>query len=155
MNEPALDRSGLIAQPRLQQLYAYWRGLRPDRIPSRRDIDPAAFRFVLGHVFLVDVLRDPPRFRYRLFGVNLSRRAGYDLTGKSIEDIPAKDMRDYLRRHYLTMLAKPGPIVDRGERDLMGTRRFELLLLPLADDGQTVDMIFGALLYADPLTPDL
>lgn len=154
MNEPALDRPGLISQPRLRQLYDYWRGLRPHGMPARRDIDPAAFRFVLGHVFLVDVRRDPPCFRYRLFGVNLSRNAGYDLTGKTVEDIPTKDMRDYLRRHYLTMLAKPGPIADRGERNLMGTRGFELLLLPLADDGRTLDMILGALLYGDPLSPE-
>jgi len=150
------DVENSIAQPRLRQLYAYWNGLRRgDAFPARRDLDPVQFRFVLGHVFLVDVERDPPRFRYRLFGVNLARRAGYELTGKSVDEIPSADMRAYLARHYQAMLAAPGPRVDRGERVLGETRRFEMLLLPLADDGKTVDMILGALLYADPLTPEL
>jgi hypothetical protein len=144
-----------IVQPRLQQLHAYWQGLRKgDAFPSRRDIDPASFRFVLGHVFLVAIEREPTAFRYRLFGVNLARRAGYEMTGKTVDEIPADDMREFLSRHYAAMLAHPAPILERGERALMGTRRFELLLLPLAEDGKTVDMILGALLYADPTTPD-
>jgi len=34
------------------------------RFPARADIDPLDFGYVLGHVMLLDVLRDPLRFRY-------------------------------------------------------------------------------------------
>jgi hypothetical protein len=145
-----------IGNPRLQQLHAYWQGLRKGAAwPSRKDIDPAGLRFILGHVFLLDVERAPPAFRYRLFGVNLARRAGYELTGKTVDEIPAADMRAFLRQQYEAMLAQPQPMLERGERSLLGTRRFELLLLPLAEDGKTLDMILGALLYADPTTPEV
>jgi len=149
------DFAERITQPRLRKLFEYWQGLRQgDALPSRRDIDPTQFRFVLGNVFLVEIEREPTQFRYRLFGVNLARRAGYELTGRTVEDIPAADMRDYLRGRYEAILADPAPMVDRSERVLMGARRFELLLLPLAADGRTIDMLLGALLYADPLVPE-
>jgi hypothetical protein len=149
------DFASRIAQPRLQQLYAYWLGLgRDGAYPSRRDVDPTGFRFLLGHVFLV-AIEPGPRFRYRLFGVNLARRAGYDLTGKLVDDIPAEDMRGFLRGHYEAMAAKPMPMLVRGERQLKDSRRFEMLLLPLSDSGAGADMILGALLYADPMTPEM
>jgi hypothetical protein len=140
-----------IVQPRLKQLHDYWQGLRQgDAFPSRRDIDPKGFRFILGNVFLVDVERQTNAFRYRLFGVNLARRAGYELTGKTVDEIPVDDMRAFLKKQYEAMLAKPAPMLQHGERHQMGTRRFELLLLPLAGDGRRVDMFLGALLYDDP-----
>jgi hypothetical protein len=149
------DFASRIVQPRLQQLYAYWQDrCRDGAYPARRDIDPSGFRFVLGHVFIVAV-EPGPQFRYRLFGVNLARRAGYDLTSKLVDEIPAADMRDFLRKHYQAMAAKPEPMLVRGKRHLSETRRFEMLLLPLSDSGTGVDMILGALLYADPMTPDV
>jgi len=148
MTEPAVQPR----EPRLERLHAYWLGkCRDGRFPARADIDPAEFRFILGNVFLVATEGDPPDFRYRLFGMNLARRAGYDLTGKTVEDIPAEDMRVFLRGHYQAMLATPAPRSDRGERRLQGIRRFELLLLPLAGEGGALQMILGALLYSDPL----
>lgn len=148
------DFASRIVQPRLRQLYAYWQSkCHEGAFPSRRDIDPVDFRFLLGHVFLVAIERQPLRFRYRLFGVNLARRAGYDLTGKLVDDIPADDMRRFLRAQYETMAVHPEPLLVRGERQLNDTRRFEMLLLPLSDNG--ADLILGALLYADPMTPDI
>jgi len=149
------DLASRIVQPRLQQLHAYWLSrCRDGAYPSRRDIDPAGFRFVLGHVFLVAV-EPGPRFRYRLFGVNLARRAGYDLTGKLVDEVPTEDMRAFLVRQYEAMQASPEPMLVRGQRQLQDTRRFEMLLLPLSDSGSGVDMILGALLYADPMTPNI
>jgi hypothetical protein len=51
----------------LRRLLAYWqerRGAR--RFPARGDVDPVEFRYALGHVSMVDVVGDPPRFRFRL-----------------------------------------------------------------------------------------
>jgi hypothetical protein len=53
------------------------------------------------------------------------------------------------------VVAQPEPMVARGKRHLSETRRFEILLLPLSDSGTGVDQILGALLYADPMTPDM
>jgi hypothetical protein len=61
------DLPSQIEDRRLAQLYDYWLSRKGSRrFPSRGDIDPLDFRYVLGHVMLVDVLRDPVRFRVRL-----------------------------------------------------------------------------------------
>jgi hypothetical protein len=154
LNIPRMDAAVEIQEARLRQLFVYWRGkCQGEAFPTRAEIDPVDFRFVLGNVFLVALEGDPLVFRYRLFGMNLARRAGYDLTGRTVEEIPAEDMRAYLRGQYLAMVAQPAPRVDRGERRLEGLRRFELLLLPLSGHGRRLDMILGALLYTDLLTP--
>ena len=73
-----------IEDRRLARLYDYWlsrKGTR--RFPSRRDIDPVDFHYVLGHVMLIDVLRDPLRFRVRLHGSDMARWANYDLPASS------------------------------------------------------------------------
>src|SRR3954463_522446 len=86
-----------ISDPRLQRFYAYWLRLRDARrFPARRDIDPMDFSYLLGNIMLVDVLRDPLRFRVRLHGTEMAERARFDLTGKWLDELPATDFRTYI-----------------------------------------------------------
>jgi hypothetical protein len=56
-----------ICDPRLRRLYEYWLAKKGQRrFPSRRDIDPVDFPYVLGHVILFDVMRGPLCFRVRV-----------------------------------------------------------------------------------------
>src|SRR3954470_11208577 len=88
------DLAGEIAEPRLQKLYAYWAKVRGTRaLPARRDIDPLDFGYVLGHVTLIDVLRDPLRFRVRLHGSETANRANHEMTGKLLDELPGGDFR--------------------------------------------------------------
>ena len=76
---PAPSIAAKIADPRLRRFYDYWTGKCGERrFPARRDIDPLDFPYVLGNLMLVDVLRDPQRFRVRLHGTNLVARMHYD-----------------------------------------------------------------------------
>ncbi|MBX6321162.1 MAG: PAS domain-containing protein [Rhodospirillaceae bacterium] len=53
-----------IEDERLRRLFAYWREKAAGRIgPARRDIDPLDFHYLLGDIALVEVLRNPLRFR--------------------------------------------------------------------------------------------
>src|SRR5437763_2141752 len=88
-----------IVDERLSRLYAYWlkrKGSR--RYPARRDLDPVDLRYVLGHLLLIDVLREPLRFRVRLHGAEMTARAHYDLTGKFLDELPDPAYRDYAVR---------------------------------------------------------
>lgn len=88
-----------IRTPLLRQLYAYWDERRRGRpMPARRDLDPVEFRFALGHVLLIDVLYHPLRFRFRLHGSELAFRAGYDMTGRMVEELPRPENRAVLVR---------------------------------------------------------
>src|SRR5215471_13459596 len=85
-----------IREPRLKRLFAYWcAAKRGRRMPARRDLDPLDFPYALGYVMLVDVLREPLRFRVRLHGTEITRRVFYDLTGKLLDDIPDPEYRHY------------------------------------------------------------
>src|SRR6266851_7668587 len=140
-----------IETPDLQRLYAYWEGLRRGReFPARRDIDPLDFRYALGHVMLLDVLHQPLRFRFRLHGTALTLRAGYDMTGKLADELPNAKNRAMLIERCRTVVEQRRPLAMTDNR-LLGrsTLWFEVLWLPLAEDGSTISMLMGALYYRD------
>ena len=138
-----------IQDSRLRRLYEYWlikKGNR--RFPARRDIDPLDFTYVLGHVMLLDVLRDPLRFRVRVHGTDMVRRAGYDLTGKLMDDLPITDYRRYVRERCEGLVRTGEPLALRHNRTLdQRIRCYEALWLPLSDDGQQVTMLLCAMIY--------
>ena len=150
--EISLPAAGDIRDSRLRRLYQYWlekKGQR--RFPTRRDIDPVDFPYVLGHVILFDVLRDPLRFRIRVHGTEMVAVAGYDLTGKFVDDLPITDFRRYVLARCESMLRQGEPLLVRHNRTLDGRqRRYEAVWLPLSDDGQQVTMLLAALIYELP-----
>lgn len=138
-----------IEDSRLSRLYEYWlakKGVR--RFPSRRDIDPLEFGYVLGHIILFDVMRDPLRFRVRVHGSEMVRRAGYDLTGKFLDDLPIAEYRRYVHDRCEGLVRSGDAMLVRHNRPLEGqTRHYEALWLPLSDDGENVTMLLAAVIY--------
>ncbi len=140
-----------IETPCLRQLYVYWEQQRGERsFPARRDLDPLDFRSALGHVLLIDVLYDPLRFRFRLHGTELVRRAGYDMTGKMIEQLPNPANRATLIERCRALVETRRPMRIANQRPL-GTRlyQYEALWLPLGENGLTVTMLMAGLVYRD------
>src|SRR5262249_29214633 len=68
---------------------AYWESKRPGRrMPARRDIDPAEMLDLLPNVMLVDVVREPLDFRYRLIGTAIVAHMRHDYTGQRFSALP-------------------------------------------------------------------
>jgi hypothetical protein len=147
--EKQLPAASDIRDARLQRLYEYWLVKKGERrFPSRRDIDPIDFPYVLGHVILFDVLRDPLRFRVRVHGTEMVAKAGYDLTGKFLDDLPITEYRRYVMERCEGLVRDGEPLLVRHDRILDGKpRRYEALWLPLSDDGQDVTKLLAALIY--------
>ncbi len=129
-----------------EELFGYWAKLKKaDRLPGRRDIDPEGFKRHLPTVSLVNVRRDPLDFTLRLAGTGLYGVYGREITGLRFSDIypaaEAAEWHDRLKRVVETR--KPG----MGVHSLAwrGTGRLSIvwLRLPLASDGENVDMILG------------
>lgn len=143
-----------VQRPRLRRLLEYWlerRGSR--RMPARADIDPMEFAWILGDVSLVDVVRDGAelRFRFRLIGTHAVERFGYDMTGGWLHDLPEPAYRQHVHNAYAELVLQGTPLIER--LDMMLDRRmhdYEILRLPLAADGETVDMILLAVDFFDP-----
>jgi hypothetical protein len=64
----------------------HWRSLCGDRpMPPRGALDPLDMTALLPHIVLVDVLREPLRFRYRLIGTFVTGLAERDATGRFLD----------------------------------------------------------------------
>lgn len=141
------------SEPVLLELYAHWEELRGERrFPSRRDLDPAAMRGILGNLMVIAVEGTPdggrPVFRYRLIGTDVTFAAGYDLTGSSFQDLPDPEFRDFCQALFEHALRFARPLSATGRRWIAGERwAFDSILLPLSEDGERVDAFLAALVY--------
>jgi hypothetical protein len=143
-----------VVDPLLQRLYRYWDDKRAGReMPARGDVDPLDLRYILGQLILVDVLPEEPlRFRIRLHGSELARRAGYELTGKMLDELPTTEFRLLAHRSFTTAVETRLPFHSIRDRLLDGkSKRYEALMLPLSRDGDGVDMLLVGLRYDDML----
>jgi hypothetical protein len=140
-----------IIEPRLIRLYQYWEAKRAGRLmPSRADVDPLDLGFVLGHLILLDVLHEPLRFRIRVHGTELAHRAGYDLTGKMLDELPIAEFRELAQQSFTQTVETQRPFHSMRDRFIDGKRhQYETLMLPLSEDGNRVNMLLIGLVYRD------
>jgi hypothetical protein len=133
-----------ITNPILQRLYADWTSrLRGRAMPSRRDFDILDLKYIVGDLQLLDVERDPLRFRFRVHATNATTRLGFDLTGRTVDDYPDPDYRALVSRIY------EGVVEARAPRRVMQvhyalpdkTLSWEGVILPLSDNDQDVNML--------------
>jgi len=140
-----------LAHPSVKALHVYWRGKAgPGRLPGRGDLDPLDMKPALGNMVMIDVHRAPLRFRYRLHGASLVLRDGFDMTGKWLEEHPEPELRARIQSSW-SRAAEQRKIVH-GFRDCFADlrrRRYEVLILPLADDGRTVDKLLVLQIHLD------
>jgi hypothetical protein len=137
-----------IQSSTLQRVYLDWQNRRNgDSLPARKSFDILDFKYILGNLNLIDVLQDPLRFRYRVHGTNCVMLLGYDMTGKLVEDYPDPAYRRRVSANFAGVVASRAPRCDLGQREIVDRRliHFEALILPLAADGETVDMLMVAL----------
>lgn len=139
-----------VSDPRLKRLYDYWvekKGAR--RMPARADLDPLDMIYVLGDLMLVEVIDEAvPRFRIRLHGSNLAARAGYDLTGKILDELPHNEFRSIVKEAWTEVVATAEPRHCLQDAVLDGRLyRYESIVLPLSPDGERVNMELVGLVH--------
>lgn len=133
--------------PRVRRLYAYWRQICPPGggLPGRRAFDPCAVPDLLPGIWLLDIARAPFRIRYRLVGTGIVEAIGREVTGRWLDEAHPQ-LRDHPRYfdRYRRVSETGAPSWRKGKPQLWSHRDFgfiENLLLPLAKDGTTVDML--------------
>src|SRR5258708_6230838 len=133
-----------LEAPSLQQLQRDWNRWRgTQEFPARRQFEAFDLKYILGNLSLVDVLHDPRRYRYRIYGSNFSARVGFDMTGKFLDDLPDHEHRTMARLHFDQAVDERRPVVKQHEHWFSDRRLWncEILVLPLADDGTTINMM--------------
>lgn len=117
----------------------HWRSLCGDRpMPPRGALDPLDMTSLLPHVVLVDVLREPLRFRYRLIGTFVTGLAERDVTGRLLDRAlygPALEAMIWPHQEVVRTVAPVATLsgVLFAERDW---HCVENLFVPFGEDGE-------------------
>jgi hypothetical protein len=131
----------------LRRLLQYWNARRGARaFPRRQDIDPLDFWFMIDRVSLTEVHDDPRRYRLRLVGGFWGRLVGFEGTGMWLEEWPHPNQRKLTEATYASLVAGRVPRLAR--RDAVvdyQSLRYEIVLLPLSEDGSRVSMIMAGI----------
>lgn len=152
---------GTLASPRLKRLHAVWSehcGAR--RWPTRGDLKPEAIAFILGTVVLVDVLRDPLRFRFRLVGSHIEEVGRRGDQGRMLDDIEPPYYAAFVRDGYTEAVTSGACLIDRitfhpATRPTLQPLTYERLVLPLSSDGAVIDMLLVASDWPREISNDL
>jgi hypothetical protein len=137
--------------PRIARLYEYWQAIHPpDGLPGRQHFDPTDTRDLLPDLSLLEVQREPFRVRYRLAGTNIVRAIKREVTGHWLDDVQeARAIPGYFDR-FRAVVETKAPSWRRGPPHFQLDAIFaslEDVFLPLARDGQTVDMILTGTIF--------
>jgi len=140
-----------IVDPAIARFVEYYESKRgAAKHPPRAALDPLDFRYVLGDVVIIAVQRSPPgsarpwHFRYRLIGANVVTRDGYDLTNKTLDDMPEPEYRERVRATWTQVCETGLPACHLREFVLDDRmRRYEVVVLPLAGNGEDIDMLIS------------
>jgi hypothetical protein len=146
------DRSGW--HPLVRRFYEHWLSLAPPGLlPGRQQIQPEDMVPLLSRLWMMDVHRDPLRFRYRLCGTTLVHSLNREVTGQWLDEIQPETVYNPTVRDRYRFVAEAGrPTWRRGrsfwDRDPQH-RTIENCVAPLAADGKTVDVIIGLAVLFD------
>jgi len=127
-------------------VYRYWKGLaRAGGAPRRAAFDPMAVAGALPDIFLVAV--EGGEYRFTVVGGRIEERLGARLTQRRLAGCAGLIDVARTRRDFDAMVADPRPRLERmtGEWALYEWRRYERLMLPLADDAGALSHILGAI----------
>lgn len=134
--------------PRVRQLFDYWCSLQtaPGRLPGRAAFEPLAIPALLPHLTLIDVVGRPPRFRYRLIGTRMVDALNGDFTGRWLDEVHRRpDGSPPVFPSYNAIVVERRADWRRGAPHFASfidrCTELERVFLPLAADGETVDII--------------
>jgi hypothetical protein len=154
----AADR-GSAWHPQVRELLFYWmRKCSPDGLlPSRRLIDRIELSEMLPRMWMLEVQRNPWRFRYRMAGCEFAAMIGRTIGNDWYDEI--RPLAWSANRTRLITTARDGmPTWRRGAMameddtfDVGGWRDVENLMLPLSGDGIEVDTVLGIAMPCSPV----
>ncbi len=141
--------------PDLAQFLDYWLAKHgaDGHLPSRTDIDPAEIPKLLPGIALIDVEAsdDAYRFKYRLLGTRHSYVTQQNMVGLYLEDCTSPDELPVISATYTNVARQKLPhfqsrqFLSAAHGETIGYQR---IVVPLAQDGETVNMLFGYWLFS-------
>jgi hypothetical protein len=139
--------------PKMTRLIRHWQSLAPapGLLPGRQHLDPIRIADLLPHIWLVDVVDDDPRrYRARLVGGGLVDAGAPFRRGNFFSDVmtpeetrAAINVFDGIAM-YKHVNWRRGPSALRHMEHIFALER---VMMPMASDSRTVDMVLCMTLF--------
>jgi len=146
-DESAVGALPESCHPKIRAIYDYWLHIHPAAgLPGRRHFDPVDIPALLANVYLIDVAPGGTEFTFRLMGTRVEAFFGGNFTGKPVRTAYVTDHKSRTYADIAAMQQDRLPRWRRGPTYYVRNRELamvERLYLPLADNGETVDMVLG------------
>lgn len=132
--------------------YLYWQSLLNGRLfPSVADLDPRAVESFSDQSILLDFTQGPEAPILRFVGKSLREESGIEQGVLNPADIPTRSLISRLTAHHLEIHANLAPVGFEAEfespRGVL--TKYRGILLPLSDDGQTINFMYGVVSWKD------
>ena len=128
------------------KLYSYWNAVRGSRVAPRRfEIEPSQIADLLSETFILEYQKSSG-YTYRLAGTQVAEYFGRELRGTVFTDGWQAYERFSLQRHLTSVrnLGAVTRILMEGTTRLGQKSQFEVLILPLRHNAETIDRFLGA-----------
>ncbi|WP_417319686.1 PAS domain-containing protein [Emcibacter sp.] len=123
--------------------YNHWNEIRGDKhLPSRSDFNPAAIAPALPHILMLEVHRDPMRFKFRLSGTETVDVMGVNVMGRWIDEFPHTE-KVIDRYKWLVETGRPYYNSDKLYWAVKDFHHYTALTLPFSDDGENVNILMS------------
>lgn len=143
--------SRIVVDPNLDDLKSpvtrkglrYWHSRCGEHsLPSRNDIDPSQLKTILPNMCFLSVLDDGD-YQFRLLGTKMRDFLSGDYTGLKLSEVEALQPADLLIENFSTCLETRKPVL--ANTPYVGPKKeiaeLEDIILPLSEDGMTVDRL--------------
>jgi hypothetical protein len=140
------DRSSW--NPKIARFFDYWLSIKPARgLPGRQHFDPLDIADIMPRIWMLDVLRDPLRYRYRLVGTKEVATLQREVTGLMFDEVhphlrgtgEAFGRLDEVALRGVATYRHGGVVAIHHKEHL----DVENCVVPLARDGRTFDIILA------------
>ncbi len=140
----------------LHTAYHYWHSLRKEGLlPSRNDIDILEVSKIIKHTHLVDVSsEDPNTWSFRVTGSVVPQTWPWGVGRDKISECPWPPYREMLLQDYGAVKFTGAPMYHQiSARVEWVALYYSRIVMPLADDGRSVDTLMSCVVLHD--TPEI
>lgn len=138
--------SNALESQKLRRFHQMWLELKGTvDLPLRAEVSPERLGFLLGQVTIVDVLREPLNFRFKLIGTKIEEAGRLGDQGKTVDQIEPIAYRKMVAAAYRRVVEGRKPLCHRiSYRHHQSNVTLERVILPFTLAGSDVEVLLEA-----------
>jgi hypothetical protein len=122
---------GTAMDPRTRRFWEFCAALpRENGLPHRSSAGAEMLRSWLGNLMILDPAEDGQDFRYRLYGSEIARHCGFDMTDRLVSSFSSKTGAFFLESYTLCLSAAEPVLTQNVAEHASGMVLWERLLVP-------------------------